>query len=99
MASLRTRRSESPVFDAKLDTRADVRKEVSGCGVNPGRQALLVPAYLRKGDTFVELAAGFGIGTARALAVAHQDGSSAGRSRPEAGPGTTGRGRPGTPRS
>src|SRR5215471_10448798 len=32
--------------------------------LNPGRQALLVLAYLRKGDTFAELAAGFGIGTA-----------------------------------
>jgi len=34
--------------------------------LNPGRQALLVLAYLRKGDTFAELAAGFGIGTATA---------------------------------
>jgi hypothetical protein len=34
--------------------------------LNPGRQALLVLAYLRKGDTFAELAAGFGIGIATA---------------------------------
>ena len=34
--------------------------------LNPGRQALLVLAYLRRGDTFAELAAGFGIGTATA---------------------------------
>ncbi len=34
--------------------------------LNPGRQALLVLAYLRKGETFGELAAGFGIGTATA---------------------------------
>jgi hypothetical protein len=34
--------------------------------LNPGRQALLVLAYLRKGETFAELAAGFGIGTATA---------------------------------
>ena len=34
--------------------------------LNPGRQALLVLAYVRKGDTFAELAAGFGIGTATA---------------------------------
>jgi len=34
--------------------------------LNPGRQALLVLAYLRKGDTFAELAAGFGVGTATA---------------------------------
>jgi hypothetical protein len=30
--------------------------------LNRGRQALLVLAYLRKGETFAELAAGFGIG-------------------------------------
>ena len=32
--------------------------------LNPGQQALLVLAYLRKGETFAELAAGFGVGTA-----------------------------------
>ena len=36
----------------------------------PGRQALLVLAYLRKGETFAELAAGFGVGTATATATA-----------------------------
>ncbi len=34
--------------------------------LNPGQQALLVLVYLRKGDTFAELAAGFGVGTATA---------------------------------
>ena len=34
--------------------------------LNPGQQALLVLVYLRKGETFAELAAGFGIGTATA---------------------------------
>ena len=34
--------------------------------LNPGKQALLVLAYLRKGETFAELAAGFGVGTATA---------------------------------
>ena len=34
--------------------------------LGPAQQALLVLAYLRKGETFAELAAGFGIGTARA---------------------------------
>jgi hypothetical protein len=34
--------------------------------VNPGRQAQLVLAYLRQGETFAELAAGFGVGTATA---------------------------------
>ncbi|SRR6266536_1791418 len=33
---------------------------------NAGQQALLVLAYLHKGDTFAELAAGFGVGTATA---------------------------------
>lgn len=30
--------------------------------LNPGQEALLVLAYLRKGETFKQLAAGFGIG-------------------------------------
>src|SRR6516225_8421038 len=34
--------------------------------VNPGQQALLALAYLRKGETFADLAAGFGIGTTTA---------------------------------
>src|SRR6266700_6322022 len=34
--------------------------------LGPGQQALLVLAYLHKGETFAELAAGFGIGTATA---------------------------------
>lgn len=32
--------------------------------LDPGRQALLVLAYLRKGETYTDLAAGFGISTA-----------------------------------
>ena len=34
--------------------------------LNPARQALLVLLYLRKGDTFAELAAGFDVGTTTA---------------------------------
>jgi len=34
--------------------------------LNPGRQALLVLVYLRKGETFTEVAAGFEVGTATA---------------------------------
>jgi DDE superfamily endonuclease len=34
--------------------------------LNPAQQALLVLAYLRNGETFADLAAGFGIGTATA---------------------------------
>ena len=34
--------------------------------LNPGRQAQRMLAYLRRGETFAELAAGFGTGTATA---------------------------------
>jgi hypothetical protein len=34
--------------------------------LNPGQQALLVLACLRKGETFAQLAAGFGVGTTTA---------------------------------
>jgi hypothetical protein len=34
--------------------------------LDPGQQALLVLAYLRKGETFAELAAGFGVGATTA---------------------------------
>jgi Helix-turn-helix of DDE superfamily endonuclease len=34
--------------------------------LNPGQQALLVLAHLRKGDTLAALGAGFGVGTATA---------------------------------
>jgi hypothetical protein len=34
--------------------------------LDPGRQSLLVLAYLRKGETFADLAAGFGVGVATA---------------------------------
>ena len=44
------------------------RTKIGSCWrkLNPGRQALLVLAYLRKGETFAGLAAGFAIGTATA---------------------------------
>jgi hypothetical protein len=44
------------------------RWQIGSCWrkLSPGRQALLVLAYLRKGETFAELAAGFGVGTATA---------------------------------
>jgi hypothetical protein len=44
------------------------RKQIGSCWrkLTPAQQALLVLAYLRKGETFAELAAGFGIGTATA---------------------------------
>jgi hypothetical protein len=55
--------------------------------LNPGQQALVMLAYLRNGETFAGLAAGFGIGTATA-AVRHRDRRPAGSPRPEAAPGT-----------
>jgi hypothetical protein len=44
------------------------RKSIGSCRrkLNPGQQALLVLAYLRKGETFAELAAGFAVGTTTA---------------------------------
>ena len=44
------------------------RRKIGSCWrkLNPGRQALLVLAHLRKGETFAGLAAGFGVGTATA---------------------------------
>jgi hypothetical protein len=44
------------------------RAKIGSCWrkCNPGQQALLVLAQLRKGETFADLAAGFGIGTATA---------------------------------
>jgi hypothetical protein len=44
------------------------RKSIGSCWrkLNPGQQALVVLAYLRKGETFAELAAGFGVGTTTA---------------------------------
>jgi hypothetical protein len=44
------------------------RKSIGSCWrkLNPGRQALLILAYLRKGETFAELAAGFAVGVTTA---------------------------------
>ena len=61
-----------PLSRQSLDYTAGIirrhRKRIGSCWrkLNPARQALLVLAYLRKGETFAELAAGFGIGTATA---------------------------------
>ena len=40
--------------------------------LNPGQQALLALAYLRKGETFTELATGFGAGTTTARRYARE---------------------------
>src|SRR6267154_5104800 len=44
------------------------RKSIGSCWrkLNPGQQALLVLAYLRKGESFADLAAGFAVGTTTA---------------------------------
>ena len=55
--------------------------------LNPGQQALLVLAYLRKGETFAELAAGFGVGTTTAWRYVEGDRRAAGGPRPEAAQG------------
>jgi hypothetical protein len=61
-----------PLSRQTLDYAAGIirrhRRNIGSCWrkLNPGRQALLVLAYLRKGETFAELAAGFGIGSATA---------------------------------
>ena len=65
-------RAALPLSAATLTCTAGIirrhRKKIGSCWrkLSPGRQALLVLAYLRKGETFAELAAGFGISTATA---------------------------------
>jgi hypothetical protein len=50
------------------------RRQIGSCWrkLNPGRQALLVLAYLRKGETFADLAAGFEVSTATAWRYADE---------------------------
>jgi hypothetical protein len=61
-------RAALPLSSRTLNYAAGViRRHLKAIGsrwrkLNPGRQALLVLAYLRKGETFDQLAAGFGIG-------------------------------------
>ena len=65
-------RAALPLSRATLTYLAGVirryRRQIGSCWrkCNPGQQALLVLAHLRKGETFAGLAAGFGIGTATA---------------------------------
>jgi DDE superfamily endonuclease/Helix-turn-helix of DDE superfamily endonuclease len=58
--------SRTVVFTAGVIRRHRVRIGSPWRKLNPTEQALLVLAYLRKGETFADLAAGFGIGTATA---------------------------------
>ena len=65
-------RASLPLSRQTLDYAAGIilrhRASTGSCWpkLNPGRQALLVLAYLRKGETLAELAAGFGVGTTTA---------------------------------
>ena len=65
-------RAALPLSSRTLNYAAGIiRRHLKAIGsrwrkLSPGRQALLVLAYLRKGETFGELAAGFGVGTATA---------------------------------
>src|ERR1700734_3113633 len=56
--------------------------------LNPGQQALLVLAYLRTGETFAGLAAGFGVGTATARRYERDGGTArgSGAEAPQDGP-------------
>ena len=65
-------RAALPLSRNTLNYAADIiRRHRASIGspwrkLNAGRQALLVLVYLRKGETFTELAAGFGVGTTTA---------------------------------
>ena len=68
--------------------------------LNPGQQALLVLAYLRKGETFAELAAGFGVGTTTAWRYVEETVALLAARAPETAHGDPRRDRrPGTPTS
>jgi hypothetical protein len=64
--------------------------------LNPGQQAMLVLAHLRKGETLAELAAGFRHQHRHGLEIRHRDHAAPCRPRPEAGPRCAPRSRPGT---
>ena len=83
-------RAALPLSSRTLNYAAGIiRRHLKAIGsrwrkLNPGQEALLVLAYLRKGETFAQLAAGFGIGTDHGLAVRERDGGTARGPRPEA---------------
>ena len=65
-------RAALPLSSKTLNfTAGVVRRHLKAIGsrwrkLNPGHEALLVLAYLRKGETFALLAAGFGVSTTTA---------------------------------
>ncbi len=74
------------------------RRQIGSCWrkLNPGQQALLVLAHLRKGETFAQLAAGFGVGTATAWRYVSETVALLAARRPEAARRCGQRRRPGT---
>jgi hypothetical protein len=58
--------SRTPTFVSGIIRRHRISIGSPWRKLNPGQQALLVLVYLRKGETFAELAAGFGVGTTTA---------------------------------
>jgi hypothetical protein len=62
------------------------RDRVGWQKLNPGQQALLVLAHLRKGETLAGLAAGFGVGTATAWRYVTETTRLLAARGPEAGP-------------
>jgi len=81
--------SRTVVFTAGVIRRHRVRIGSPWRKLNATEQALLVLVYLRKGETFADLAAGFGIGTAT-VAVRDRDGGATRRPITEAPHGTRG---------
>jgi hypothetical protein len=71
-AVLRCRCLPRPCLSGRVIRRH--RRQIGSCWrkLNPGRQALLVLAHLRNGETFAGLAAGFGVGTATASRYARE---------------------------
>jgi len=58
--------SKTLTFVAGIISRARKALRSRWRKLNPGQHALLVLAYLRKGETFADLAARFGVGTTTA---------------------------------
>jgi len=67
--------------------------------LNPGQQGLLVLAHLRKGETFADLAAGFGVGTATAWRYVTETTRLLAARAPKLGPALRAAKRAGTPSS
>ena len=76
-------RAALPLSSRTLNfTAGIIRRHLKSIGsrwrkLNPGQEALLVLAYLRKGETFDDLAAGFGVGASAGLSAAFNAGASA----------------------